>query len=101
MSDGSKIIKALRKSTRDEEIKQGYRKGYWLVRESDNQRFFIDEKINLKAWADTCRKALSNKTGYGYWIDYSSGLDIDGVTAWCNIDYTACFMDREARLYGE
>ena len=101
MSDRSKIIKALHKALRCEEISDGYRKGYWLVRESDNKRFFIDEKINLKSWADTCRKALSNKTGYGYWIDYSDGLDINGITAWCNIDYTACFMDREARLYGD
>ena len=68
------------------------RRGYWLVRESDNQRFFISEDVSVVALERTANKALSEKTGYDYWIDYCMGLDIKRVPAWSNIDQTDRFI---------
>lgn len=68
------------------------RRGYWLVRKSDNQCFFISEDVNVHALECTANKALNDKTGYEYWIDYCLGLDIKRVPAWSNIDQTDRFI---------
>ena len=33
----------------------------------------------------------SDKLGYEYWIDYSSGIDTAGNPAWANMDYSDDF----------
>ena len=90
--EGNKLIKMHRAETKQKEIATGYRKGYWLVRESDNQRFYIGlytDECDLNVVA---RKVLSDKTGYQYWIDYCFGLDVYGKIAWNNIDCSFRFL---------
>jgi len=52
------------------------------------------EQLNVSEYdlSKVAHKVLSDKTGYDYWIDYSSGLDVNGVTAWTNIDLTDLFL---------
>lgn len=69
------------------------RPGYYLVRNSDKERFFISEKINPYALEKVCNKLLSDSTGYGYWIDYLRGLDVKGCLHWCNHDHKDYFLD--------
>lgn len=61
-------------------------RGYWLVRESDKQRFFISEKVNLGALERLCDRVLSDAVGWAYWIDYCYGLDVKGCVQWENLD---------------
>lgn len=82
--EGNKLIKMFRAEIKQKEIAGGYRKGYWLVRESDNQRFYIGLYVSEYALSEVACEVLSYKTGYDYWIDYSSGLDVNGVVAWTN-----------------
>ena len=91
-NEGNKLIKMHRAETKQKEITAGYRKGYWLVRESDKQRFYISLHVSEYDLYKVAHKVLSDKTGYDYWIDYSSGLDVNGAVAWDNIDYTDKFM---------
>lgn len=90
--EGNKLIKMYRAATEQKEIAAGYRKGYWLVRESDNQRFYISLYVSEYHLSEVAHKVLSDKTGYDYWIDYSSGLDVNGAVAWTNIDLTDLFL---------
>lgn len=68
------------------------RKGYWLVRSIDKERFFISEKISEHALQRVCDKVLNNRTGFDYWIDYCLGLDVNGREAWSNLDHTDNFI---------
>ena len=68
------------------------RKGYWLVRSSDEERFFISEKVSEPALERVCNKVLNNHTGYDYWIDYCLGYDVNGMEAWSNLDHTDSFI---------
>ena len=70
----------------------GQRRGYYLVRVSDNQRFFISSEVNTLALEHECNRVLSDKTGWDYWIDFSLGLDVAGNPAWVNIDQTDAFI---------
>ena len=91
-NEGNKLIKMHHAENKAREIAAGYRKGYWLVRSSDNQRFYISLYVSEYDLSEVARKVLSDKTGYDYWIDYSSGLDVNGITAWTNIDLTDLFL---------
>jgi hypothetical protein len=67
--------------------------GYWLVRDSDKSRFFISANINEGALNKVCDRVLSDKDGWGYWIDRSLGMNIQGThIAWVNIDHTDLFI---------
>lgn len=66
--------------------------GYYLVRDSDNSRFYICKKVSERELQKICASVLSDKQGWGYWIDYCLGLDIAGRPAWVNIDQTDLFI---------
>ncbi len=68
------------------------KRGYWLVRESDNSRFYVSLTVNEPSLDRVCNRVLSDKSGYGYWIDYCLGLDVKGAIAWMNLDYTDSFI---------
>lgn len=66
--------------------------GYYLVRESDSKRFFISKVVDLLALEQTASEALSDASGWGYWIDRSLGKDVNGSPAWVNVDQSARFI---------
>ena len=66
------------------------RRGYWLVRGCDSQRFYISETVSVAALEKICDKVLTDKTEY--WIDYCYGLDVHGRPAWSNIDQIDQFI---------
>lgn len=68
------------------------KRGYYLVRQSDNSRHFISAGVNVKALERVADNVLSEKVGFDYWIDYCHGYDIRGVIAWENIDCTDAFI---------
>lgn len=67
--------------------------GYYLVRESDKERFFISKEISPPALHRVARENLSEKHGYDYWVDYYHGLDVSSREHWTNIDQTDYFLD--------
>ena len=67
--------------------------GYWLVRDCDMARYSISEHINEPALNRVCNQVLSDKTGWGYWVDRCLGRDIKGNVAWANWDWTDKFLD--------
>ena len=77
--------------TREKEIADGTA-GYWLVRDSDRARFFVSEHVNESALNKVCNRVLSDKNGWGYWIDRCIGRDIKGNVAWMNLDFTDYFI---------
>jgi len=72
--------------------REGTAYGYYLVRASDNQRFFISKTVCLLSLGEVAEKVLSDKHGWDYWIDKSSGTDVDGRAAWSNVDFTDRFV---------
>ena len=66
--------------------------GFYLVRTSDSQRFFVSGKVSQSALENCANKALSEKTGWNYWIDKCLGIDVHGKQAWMNLDYTDNFI---------
>lgn len=73
----------------------GTAKGYYLVRVSDGARFFINtcvDVLELEAVAETYLGAKHGWDYWDYWIDYSSGADVNGNPAWDNLDCTALFI---------
>lgn len=74
------------------EIAAGIRIGFWLVRDSDSKRFYISKNVSEQSLNKVCDKVLSDKLGWGYWIDYCMGVDVKGVVAWSNIDHTDRFI---------
>lgn len=66
--------------------------GYWLVRESDKQRYFIGREISVPALERVCEVVLGEKHGWDYWIDYCYGRDTAGRAAWANVDLTDFFF---------
>lgn len=87
----SKLMAHLRNEQAKQEESAGYRRGYWLVRESDKSRFFISITSIPSALDRVCDKVLSDKMGFEYWIDYCLGLDVTGEPAWLNIDQSDRF----------
>lgn len=67
------------------------RRGYYLVRESDRQRFFVSEGVSLTALESTASRVLSDALGWNYWIDRCLGLDVHGRAAWVNLDVSDHF----------
>lgn len=92
MSEMQKILNRCRKARLDLEISGEYAVGYWLVRDSDEQRFYIDKSVNCTALENVADKVLNDKTGYGYWIDYCFGIDANRNIAWSNLDNTDKFI---------
>lgn len=87
-----KILKRVHKAREQREIEQGHRQGYWLVRESDKERFYISERICSYSLEKVADKVLNDKTGWNYWIDYCMGLDVTGRVAWRNMDCSDSFI---------
>lgn len=67
-------------------------RGYYLVRSSDGERFFVSKDVNNQALDDVAKRALSDVTGWNYWIDQNIGLDVHGRAAWVNLDMTDHFL---------
>ena len=74
------------------EVIPGQRRRYYLVRDSDRQRFFISRQVDQQALEQVCKRHLSDQTGWNYWIDLSLGLDVRGNVAWVNLDQTDRFI---------
>lgn len=70
----------------------GVKPGFYLVRESDEKRFFVSRKVCNRALERTAGLALSKAQGWEYWIDRCLGLDVDGKVAWLNLDCTDSFI---------
>jgi hypothetical protein len=70
----------------------GFKPGFYLVRESDGQRFFIAPGVNSLALEKVAGKHLSEKVGWGYWIDKCLGMDVAGKPAWLNLDCEDLFF---------
>lgn len=66
--------------------------GYWLVRQSDSKRFFISTLVDVPALEKVADRVLSDEHGYGYWIDFCYGLDVNRNVAWMNLDLTDRFI---------
>lgn len=69
----------------------GVQPGYYMVRQSDQARFFISEKPCARSLDRAAAKHLSEKVGWDYWIDCSLGLDVHGRIAWHNVDCEDAF----------
>ena len=54
--------------------------GYYLVRESDKARFFISKVVDKEALDQVCSAVLTDND-YLYWIDRSTGVDVNGNPA--------------------
>ena len=93
MPEMSRVLKKIAKKQRQYDIDNGHAKGYWLVRSSDKERFYIDEYINPAALERVADKVLNDRHGYDYWIDYCLGLDVNGAVAWSNLDHSDRFLD--------
>lgn len=68
----------------------GTRRGYYLVK--NNVRHFISESVNPAALNRVASRVLNDRAGWGYWIDYSHGADVNGNAAWSNLDHTDSFI---------
>lgn len=93
MGEMGKVLKKIAKEQRQQEIEGGYARGYWLVRNSDKERFYIGKYVNPAALERVANKVLDDKHGYGYWIDWCLGLDFAGRAAWTNLDFSDRFLD--------
>ena len=91
MSVFKPYFKAKAKEQQVYEQSSGLAYGYYLVRESDNARFFISKVVDRKALDAVCSAVLTEED-FEYWIDRSSGADIDGNPLWCNLDFTDRFV---------
>lgn len=69
-----------------------YKPGYYLIRTSDQSRYFVSDNVNEYALNKVATKVLSDKTGWDYWIDYCMGPDVFGNTAWANVDFSDNFI---------
>ena len=66
------------------------RRGYYLVK--GNERHFISASVSESALNKVCDHVLSDKKGWDYWVDFSYGADVNGKSAWANIDQTDRFI---------
>ena len=66
--------------------------GFYLVRDSDQKRFFISKVVDVLALEEIAQKALNSSVGYDYWIDKSLGKDREGKPAWVNVDHSERFF---------
>lgn len=73
-----------------EQERNGTRRGYYLVK--GHERHFISEHVSEPALERVCRRVLSDRVGWDYWVDYSLGVDVHGNPAWINIDQTDRFI---------
>jgi hypothetical protein len=78
--------------TPESDQEQGLAYGYYLVRKSDDKRFFISKVIDVVMLEKVAEKVLNENTGYDYWIDRSLGKAVDGKAAWMNVDFTNRFI---------
>ena len=69
-------------------------RGYYLVL-PNKDRYWIGESVYDAArdLEKVCDKYLSDKIGWGYWIDFCHGFDVRGNLHWANRD---CSGDVEA-----
>ena len=78
--------------TKESDKENGFAPGYYLVRKSDSERFFISKVVDVIALEKVAEEVLDDKTGYEYWIDYSLGKTVDGRAAWVNVDQIERFF---------
>lgn len=90
MSTMRSIIGSIHKQRNAEIEAQGLRRGFYLVK--GDARHFISETVDEGALNRVAGRVLSDRTGWGYWVDYSHGPDVHGAPAWSNIDQTDCFI---------
>lgn len=91
MSEMQKVLRKIEKEKEKQQIKNNTLPGFYLVRESDRQRFFVSSTVDCAALEKVCDKVLSD-SDYQYWIDYCFGLDVNRCIAWANIDQTDRFL---------
>lgn len=91
MSVFKPYFKAKAKEQQNFEQSNGLAYGYYLVRESDDARFFISKVVDKQALDDVCSAVLTDED-FQYWIDRSSGADVYGNPSWCNLDFTDRFV---------
>jgi len=72
--------------------------GFYLIRKSDNARFFISNEVDVNALDRVARSVLNPKVGFDYWIDRYMGLDVTGRQAWGNLDWTEHFIDKSVAM---
>ena len=83
-------ITTIRKSMNAQNEARCVRPGYYFVK--GDERRFISPDVNPGALERVANSTLSEKKGWGYWIDYSHGIDVHGNPAWSNIDQTDRFI---------
>lgn len=66
------------------------RPGYYVVKGTD--RHFVSSQVSEPALNRVCERVLSDAKGWDYWVDYSSGPDVNGKPAWSNVDQTGRFI---------
>lgn len=84
------LIDKIRTQQHREQEKRGTRPGFYLVK--GDARHFIAEHVNPAALERVADRVLSDRVGWGYWIDYSHGIDVHGKPAWSNLDHTDRFI---------
>lgn len=77
-------------TNRLQETIAGTRRGYYL--KIGDSAHYISDTVDIHALERVADQVLNDKTGYGYWIDYSHGLDVNGRIAWNNLDFTDRFF---------
>lgn len=76
---------------RNRELEQACKRpGYYLIK--GDARYFVSEHVNEKALNRVADRVLSDKTGWGYWVDYLHGPDVHGNPHWSNVDHTDRFI---------
>lgn len=92
MQETKKLQKRYRAENHAAAKLNGTAKGYYLVRTADGSRFFINSCIDVLELEAVAETYLGGKHGWDYWIDYSSGADVNGNPAWDNVDHSDLFI---------
>lgn len=85
------ILARIKAARHAEEVQRQVKRGYWLVRSSDKARFYISESVSATALERVANAVLSD-TDFDYWIDYCYGVDVNGASAWSNLDHSDAFI---------
>lgn len=84
------MIKNIRRELHRDAESKGLRPGYYLVK--GYERHFISPDVNPAALDRVADRVLSDRAGWDYWIDYSSGPSTNGNPAWSNVDHVDRFI---------
>ena len=76
---------------RNRELEQACtRPGYYLVK--DGARYFVSTTVSELELNKVANRVLSDRAGWGYWVDYLHGPDVHGKPHWSNVDHTDRFI---------